>query len=462
MPPFIKRTKAFALGSIAGLLLGLAGVVAHAATYYVDLAKGNDAWTGKLPTAVGSPASDGPWQSLGKIGSATLMPGDAVLLKCGQIWRETLKLGSNGTAASPILIGRHPASCANRPVIDGAIPIPSSSWVRHAGNIYVAMLPLDLLVDTPLNDGAAGWGVYAMNRDATLITTNDCGTGTPPCLTVVGGAAGTTILYSLANYEISLNPSATYTLRFRAKAAAGVRFQATVRRAGPPWEPVGLYQSITGTGNWEAYAFSFSTTTSLQNARVDFDLPPGRTAVSIDDVRLMMRNDLLLGLFADGVKLGQAHHPNMGHDSASPKSIYLHAAGDSVSNGTGGSAYLAMGPDTIQAPGLIAKGQTIRIRSRPWVLDERIVTSVVGNSINLDQPTSYPVPMGTGYYLAGALWMLDEPGEWHYDSQSGKLYVWMPDGQVPGQRVAISSLAKGIDLAGRANVVVDGVAIRKT
>jgi len=361
----------------------------QAVTVYVDAVYGNDVWSGRLAAPSGSPSTDGPWQSLTKVSSQTFQPGDVILLKCGQTWNETLKVASNGTAANPISVGSYPNGCAAKPLIDGAIPIPSRSWTARPGNIYLALLPVDLLVNTALSDGASGWGVSAPNRDATLITTNDCGSGgSPPCLTAIGGTVGNTIIYSLFEHRVSLSPSSTYTLRFRAKAAVGVNARVMVRRAGPPWDIVGLNQPVIGTGSWATYSFEFSAATSLQNARVDIELPGGRPAISVDDVRLTLRNDLLLGLFAEGTKLVQAHHPNVGHNQNSANSVYLHTASDSLAGAGGGSSYLTMGSDVAtQVQSAITPGQTIRIRSRPWVIDERLVTSVAGGVINFDQPT---------------------------------------------------------------------------
>ena len=58
---------------------------AHSATYFVDATQGNDNWPGRQSAPTGN---DGPWQSLARVQSAQLLPGDQVMLKCGQVWRE--------------------------------------------------------------------------------------------------------------------------------------------------------------------------------------------------------------------------------------------------------------------------------------------------------------------------------------------------------------------------------------
>lgn len=47
--------------------------------YYVDQTLGNDANSGTILS---------PWKTLAKAKTAVLSPGDALLLKCGETWRE--------------------------------------------------------------------------------------------------------------------------------------------------------------------------------------------------------------------------------------------------------------------------------------------------------------------------------------------------------------------------------------
>ena len=95
------------------------------------------------------------------------------------------------------------------------------------------------------------------------------------------------------------------------------------------------------------------------------------------------------------------------------------------------------------------------------MLDERKVASVSGNRLILDQDTSYPITAGYGYFLTGAIWMLDSPGEWYFDSSTKDLYVWMPEDNAPGGRVSFNSLAFGADLKSKAYIDLVGLDIRR-
>src|SRR5262249_51039634 len=64
-------------------------------SYYVDGTAGSDANPGTQAL---------PWKTLAKVGAATLRPGQAVGLRRGQVWRESLILRNSGTVTAPILL----------------------------------------------------------------------------------------------------------------------------------------------------------------------------------------------------------------------------------------------------------------------------------------------------------------------------------------------------------------------
>ena len=101
---------------------------AHATTYYIDSERGNDFWTGKLPAGASTASTEGPWQTLNRLATAPLLPGDNVYLACGSTWNETLRITSSGTNGAPIVISAGPNTCETPPAIEGAVAIPSHMW----------------------------------------------------------------------------------------------------------------------------------------------------------------------------------------------------------------------------------------------------------------------------------------------------------------------------------------------
>lgn len=103
----------FRSGLVAAVLAMVACSPAMATVRYVSNA-GNDAWDGLAATRK---AGHGPWRSLARVAGAQLQAGDRVLLRCGDTWREQLKLGMSGTPAAPITLGSY--GTGNRPAILG-------------------------------------------------------------------------------------------------------------------------------------------------------------------------------------------------------------------------------------------------------------------------------------------------------------------------------------------------------
>ncbi len=114
-------------------------------TYFVDSAAGDDSLDGLAATAAG--AGRGPWRSLQRLGKASLQAGDRVVLACGSVWRETLKLSAVGTASQPIVVGLPTKGCSTAPLIDGGVEVPASAWTAVKPGVYetpFASQPLQL------------------------------------------------------------------------------------------------------------------------------------------------------------------------------------------------------------------------------------------------------------------------------------------------------------------------------
>jgi len=115
--------------AILGLLCVVALVIsptANAATYYVDATNGDDGNNGTSQTAA--------WQSIQRVNSASFSPGDAILLKRGEVWREQLFFMGQGAEGAPIRIGAY--GSGDNPVIDGSEAV--SGWTSAGANTYTA------------------------------------------------------------------------------------------------------------------------------------------------------------------------------------------------------------------------------------------------------------------------------------------------------------------------------------
>ena len=70
---------------------------AHAVTYYVDAANGNDVSDG-LSTQTA-------WQTVNRVNRQPFQPGDEILFRRGEVWYDTLEVRSSGTGNLPVRFG---------------------------------------------------------------------------------------------------------------------------------------------------------------------------------------------------------------------------------------------------------------------------------------------------------------------------------------------------------------------
>lgn len=107
-------------------------------------------------------------------------------------------------------------------------------------------------------------------------------------------------------------------------------------------------------------------------------------------------------------------------------------------------------------------GAGISIRVNDFSINDRVVSGfdTASNAITLSQVASQGLNPRWGYYFYNKLWMLDSPGEFFFDGSNPadmKVYVWMPDGAAPGNRVVTSSNAYAIDATSASNVVIENL-----
>jgi parallel beta-helix repeat protein len=119
-------------------------------TYYVSSSAGDDDNDGLTDST--------PFETIAKVNSLDLEPGDRVLFKCGDTWHaEQLVIGDSGVAGNPIIFGSYPGGCADKPILSGAQPI--SEWSSTvAPNIYVADL------DDGANEDKFAYGINQLFR----------------------------------------------------------------------------------------------------------------------------------------------------------------------------------------------------------------------------------------------------------------------------------------------------------
>jgi hypothetical protein len=127
-PSFITRNCFLVSLAILAAVASMLSDAAGAATYYLS-ATGSDAADGLTPST--------PWLSIAKVNQTKFSPGDAILFKRGDAWREGQSLYglSSGAAGKPIVFGAYGKGA--KPLILASKDISAPAfWTRSAENIW--------------------------------------------------------------------------------------------------------------------------------------------------------------------------------------------------------------------------------------------------------------------------------------------------------------------------------------
>lgn len=438
---------------------------AYAATYYIDSTMGNDAWSGKLPARAGTPATDGPWQSLNRLANASLSPGDVIELHCGSRWTQTLRLKNSGTSDLPIIIRSASSTCDIPPSIDGSQTIDAHSWIPHDNAIHKASWPTQKFQNGSLASGVANWTSWSASADQKLSHETSCPDSSSGCAAFTSSVKAKNSI-AISN-DFLMEGGINYSGKLSLRIPTGIKVKVLVRRGSPPYEAVSAVQWITGTNAWQKVSFAFTPRLTVANARLDIEVPSAGVELHFKDASLTPAFSNPLGAWIDDLPLLPAYHPNRGHEVSRPNSVYARAAadGNAVGNNIGGtgSNYLDI-DSTLKLPqGTTPRpGNRLRIRTAPWHIDELTVTKVQDNRLYFEPATRYQIKTGHGYFLLGELGMLDSPGEWLYDASTESVYAWAPDSNAPSGQIRVIVLEKGVDLSGRSNITIKGIHIRHT
>ena len=98
-------------------------------TYYVDATTGSDTYSGTSPSL--------SWKTISKVNGSRFNPGDQILFKRGELWREQLAVPSSGLEGNLITFGAYGGG--DPPVMSGANRV--AEWTPYSGNLWQASVP---------------------------------------------------------------------------------------------------------------------------------------------------------------------------------------------------------------------------------------------------------------------------------------------------------------------------------
>ena len=175
-------------------LVALCAAPAWSRVYYVDQVNGQDANAGTTQAAA--------WQTLYRIGQATLAPGDFVLLRRGQVWNQQLTIPASGAADAPFTFGAWGTGSA-QPAIDGTgIAIPAQQGLVNADR-RTDLVIRDLEIRNSARDGITP---YRTNN----LAVRNCTSHDNQFNGVLAYDGNNVTIDGSSFYNNSLNPNASY------------------------------------------------------------------------------------------------------------------------------------------------------------------------------------------------------------------------------------------------------------
>jgi parallel beta-helix repeat protein len=118
---FIVLINFFSLLSFAPAL--------YAVTYYVDATNGRDTNNGQSEATA--------WKTVSKVNATLFAPGDQILFKKGEVWREALNPQSSGTLTNPIIYDAFGTGLIPK-LFGSDSKTGPSNWVIENGNVWYA------------------------------------------------------------------------------------------------------------------------------------------------------------------------------------------------------------------------------------------------------------------------------------------------------------------------------------
>ena len=129
MEKAISSKKAIGIYLLVGYLLFSNLSTAFGQTTYYVASSGKDSNTGR--------SSNAPFQTITKINSLSLKPGDQVLFRRNDTFSGSLQLRKSGSSGKPIVIDAY--GSGNKPILTGSVPV--SNWTSLGNNTWQADCP---------------------------------------------------------------------------------------------------------------------------------------------------------------------------------------------------------------------------------------------------------------------------------------------------------------------------------
>lgn len=255
-------------------------------TYYVDATGGDDANNGT--------SSSSAWKTIFKVNNHEFNPGDSVLFKRDEVWREKLTITNSGTSSDPITYGAY-GTGAKPTLLGSAERNAESDWVNEGSNIWSTVIHRDgseLLSNPSFDEGTDGW-VFSVGGSANASLSRDTGTyaSSPAsaridCVNNGQGSEGSYIFFWTD--DIDITEGEWYVLSFKAKASTSFDLPSpTLLKSGVGEDYFSLksrYNMPVGT-EWAIYNVFYQANSTASDGQIGLGLGsiPNGATLYMDD-----------------------------------------------------------------------------------------------------------------------------------------------------------------------------------
>lgn len=250
------------------------GVCDEGVTYYVDATDGDDADSGTSPESA--------WKTIFEVNNHHFNPGDSILFKRGEVWRERLIVTNSGAPNNPISYGAYGTGA--KPMLLGSVERNAESdWVTEGGNIWSTVIPKDgneLLPNPSFDESTEGWTFYSGGgTDAAFYRDTETYDSPPASVRfdcVDNNQGNGQMCFSCNGLSVTKNE--WYVFSFRAKASLPFnlyQYTPSLQKSGVPMNYWFIRSKPTpfpiGT-EWATYAVYFCADATADDGQIFFDL----------------------------------------------------------------------------------------------------------------------------------------------------------------------------------------------
>ena len=153
--------------------------------------------------------------------------------------------------------------------------------------------------------------------------------------------------------------------------------------------------------------------------------------------------DRLTGLYANGIAQPLGRYPNADAPNRGSLTVKSHVEGGQLSTQENLTTDWT-GAEVVLFPGY-------------WVIDRAPIWKQKGNTLFLNNLSSYPISDGWPCYIQNHPATLDQPGEWSYNAKDKTIQFYSDQVSPIQQRVTATSVDRGIDIVGASFITIQNL-----